>query len=425
MSTLTGNPKMAQFKRGLSVVAERAMVAVVKNFRNKIIGVILAGVLAPQASFAGGHGHGGMSHGGHHSSSGPSMKSFQRSNGPTKSLQGAGSKQTLPKSSSNFVKRQSSGNGTNKKVIAAKNGNTGVTGTGLPKGSHGTSAGKQRGTNIRDLMKVDPASKVAGQNGSNFSPHKFSKTELLAKYGVKNNGSLHKGNKSPSSNPKNPPKDSHSKHSDHWCHNGFPWLWGIYPPVGFYPSCPVVISQPTPVYVDAPVAVSESQPPVTQPLATQPATPEPANVTPTDATVSAPVPDATIPLNVDLVLEEVQLVEAATVSAGPAYRVKFRNQGTQAAGRFRVGAFAEHDNKLSDDSPQIVTEVASLAAGEASEVTLRLPVTAMRLISTSAAGANAFDQLLVIIDLDDSIVESEKSNNVVNIERTELEATAR
>ena len=148
-------------------------------------------------------------------------------------------------------------------------------------------------------------------------------------------------------------------------------------------------------------------------------------MTPTDATVSAAVPDVTIPLNVDLVLEEVQLVEAATVSTGPAYRVKFRNQGTQAAGKFRIGAFAEHDNKLSDDSPQIVTEVASLAAGEASEVNLRLPVTAMRLISTSAAQPNAFDQLLVIIDLDDSIVESEKSNNVANIERTELEAAAR
>lgn len=427
MTTFTSNPEVAQYNRGLSVMAERVMAATIRNFRNKIIGVIVAAVLAPQASFAGGHGGGGgMSHGGH--SSGSSMRSMPRASGPSKSFSGGMKTQTIQKSPSNT-------SGTGKKVVTAKNGNSGINGAGLPKGNNANAAGKQRGTNIRDLMKVDSGSKVAG-TGPSATKGKFSKSELLAKYGVKNNGIMNKGNKNPSSNPKNPSTDP--KHMDHWCHNGFPWFWGIYPPIGFYPSCPTVISQPTPAYVVAPVAESPAISPqpldtqtVSQPIDAQGAdasaqvvSSQPTTVMPVDATVSTALPNATAADSVDLVLEEVRLVEPATVSAGPAYRVKFRNQGTQAAGKFRVGAFAEHDNKLSDDAPQIVTEVASLAAGDASEVTLRLPVSAMRLVSTSSAGAGAFDQLLVILDLDDAVVESEKSNNVVNLERTELEAGA-
>jgi hypothetical protein len=127
----------------------------------------------------------------------------------------------------------------------------------------------------------------------------------------------------------------------------------------------------------------------------------------------------------DLVLEGVKFFEPATDSLGPSFRVTFRNQGIGAAGRFRIGAFAERDDKLSDDAPHVVTEVASLAAGATSEVTMRLPLAAVRLTSASAPDPVPFDQLLVVIDLDDSVVESEKGNNVLDLKRTELEAAAR
>ena len=78
--------------------------------------------------------------------------------------------------------------------------------------------------------------------------------------------------------------------------------------------------------------------------------------------------------DVDLVLEDVKYVEPATDTVGPTYRMKLRNLGARAAGKFRIGAFAERDGKLSDDAPKVVTEIASLPAGEVSEVTLRLPV---------------------------------------------------
>ena len=128
---------------------------------------------------------------------------------------------------------------------------------------------------------------------------------------------------------------------------------------------------------------------------------------------------------VDLVLEDVKYIEPATETAGPVYRMKLRNLGARAAGKFRIGAFAERDGKLSDDAPQVVKEVASLPAGGVSEVTLRLPLSAVRFVSTSSVEPVAFDQLLVVVDLDNSIVESDKSNNVASLERTDLEAAVK
>jgi len=159
----------------------------------------------------------------------------------------------------------------------------------------------------------------------------------------------------------------------------------------------------------APLTAASQQPDASQPTV--------AGATASEA--PGPAGDA------DLVLEDVKFVEPATETVGPSYRVKFRNQGSGAAGKFRIGAFAERDDKLSDDAPHAVTEVACLAAGAASEVTLRLPVAAIRLISDPAADPVPFDQLLVVIDLDDWVVESEKGNNVADLKRTELEAAAR
>ena len=103
---------------------------------------------------------------------------------------------------------------------------------------------------------------------------------------------------------------------------------------------------------------------------------------PSDAAVAD---DTAAAGDADLSLEDVKFVEPATETAGPAYRLKFRNRGTRAAGKFRIGAFAERDGKLSDDAPQTVTEIAKLAAGQDGEVTLRLPLAAVRLVSNSGA----------------------------------------
>ena len=101
---------------------------------------------------------------------------------------------------------------------------------------------------------------------------------------------------------------------------------------------------------------------------------------PATSAASAATTAATIaPSGADLVLDDVKLVAPATLVAGPAYTVKFRNQGTAPAGKFQVALLAGRDGKLDEDAPRAVVDVSSLAAGELKEVTLRLPQKALKL----------------------------------------------
>jgi hypothetical protein len=492
MAALTSNVSKSQIQRALTLAAARVMSALVHNLRNKLIGAILAGLLAPQVVVAGGHGgsHGGGSHSGGHSSS---SRSFKPSMSPTQSSSASrgSSKQNVQNSQSSFTSGQFSGNGSKTlvpakngntgingsglpgpynsggKVIPAKNGNTGINGTGLPQPTGGSTNSTAKISKSDLLQKYTKKSDIAGtsatssikmtrsdllkkygtKTGGNTQSDKTQKSDILSKVGVKTNvpfvNKTQKPDNSPSQNgdPKNPSNSGENKHHDKWVHNGFPWGWPFYPGFVNYPTplvncpSPVVVYEPGPVVVQDPGPVDAYEPvgeiatgPVygadpavaeTQAVATPPTEDQPAQTQPVDVDSSEPALG-----NIDLVLEDVRFVQPATVTSGPAYRVKVRNQGTQAAGKFRVGAFAELEGKLSDDSPQAVVEVPSLKPGQSGEVTLRLPVTAMQLVSTSAAQANAFDELLVIVDLDDAVVEAEKTNNVASLERAELEASS-
>jgi subtilase family serine protease len=66
--------------------------------------------------------------------------------------------------------------------------------------------------------------------------------------------------------------------------------------------------------------------------------------------------------------------------------------------------------------------VAGLAAGQSRQVTLRLPVAAMQIVSVSTSQPSAFDKLMVAVDTDNSIEETDKSNNVAVVDRDALEA---
>ncbi len=123
----------------------------------------------------------------------------------------------------------------------------------------------------------------------------------------------------------------------------------------------------------------------------------------------------------DLVVEDIHAVQPATLIAGPAYSVTFRNQGTAAAGHFRVGLFAALEGKVADGA-QATVDVAGLAAGQSRQVTLRLPVAAMQIVSVSTSQPSAFDKLMVAVDTDNSIEETDKTNNVAVVDRDALEA---
>ncbi len=123
--------------------------------------------------------------------------------------------------------------------------------------------------------------------------------------------------------------------------------------------------------------------------------------------------------SVDLVLEDIRLAEPATLVAGPAYRVKFRNQSLVPAGAFRVGMYAALDSTMSDS--QAVVEVPGLAAGESAEVTLRMPQSALRLVSAGGK-TTAFNKVAVMLDVDQTLPDSDRSNNAAVVDRSAVEA---
>jgi len=154
---------------------------------------------------------------------------------------------------------------------------------------------------------------------------------------------------------------------------------------------------------------------------------QPVTVVETPVPVAAPLETSQLAQadtgSVDLVLEDVRLVERASIVAGPSYAVRFRNQGTADAGKFRVAIFAGLTGSPNDKAPRTIVEVPHLAAGGSSELTLRLPASAMRLVSSEGT-QGAFDQLLVVVDPDDAVVESEKTNNLAAVDRADLESQA-
>lgn len=187
-----------------------------------------------------------------------------------------------------------------------------------------------------------------------------------------------------------------------YCKSKCPWpiFWPCYNGNYWNNSCYYGPGYNTPIYVNSPPVVINEVVPVSAQL-------------PTSATNYGMA-------SVDLVLEDVQLIEPATLLVGPAYRVKFRNQGLTAAGKFRVAIVAGLDGQASEQSPKTLVDVPGLASSEASEVTVRLPVSAMKLAGAGGQ-ATVFTHLLVAADFDNGLTESDKTNNVAVIERTMLE----
>jgi hypothetical protein len=111
--------------------------------------------------------------------------------------------------------------------------------------------------------------------------------------------------------------------------------------------------------------------------------------------------------NVDLVLEDVHLAAEPTKLAGPAYSVRFRNQGLANAGKFVVAAVASQDGQYNDQLPRAVLEVPGLAAGQSKDAVLRLP-------------RGEFGFLILYLDAGNTVVETDKTNNAAVIERDAL-----
>jgi len=128
---------------------------------------------------------------------------------------------------------------------------------------------------------------------------------------------------------------------------------------------------------------------------------------------------------VDLVLEDITLSDAATLVAGPAYKLKFRNQSLQAVGSFHVAILAAVDGKLAADAPRAVVEVSGLQADEAGEVTLRLPASAMRITMETNEQPREFTHLFIAVDASNRIAELDETNNLAIVEKAALETSGK
>jgi hypothetical protein len=109
----------------------------------------------------------------------------------------------------------------------------------------------------------------------------------------------------------------------------------------------------------------------------------------------------------DLVLEDVKLFEDATLVAGPAYSVRYRNQGVQPSAKFSVAIIASLDGQLPQDAPRVVMEVNGLYHGATQEIVLRLP-------------RCEFKYLIVVVDAAGVVSELDESNNAAVLERGSL-----
>lgn len=118
----------------------------------------------------------------------------------------------------------------------------------------------------------------------------------------------------------------------------------------------------------------------------------------------------------DLILEDIRLESPATLVAGPAYRVKLRNQGTTDCGKFQAALFASVGGEPTESSPKVTVELAQLGAGQVTEVVLRLPASSMQM-QTSDGSRSEFKVMYVAIDWQNNVSEIDESNNAVALER--------
>jgi len=376
------------------------------KFRSTVAAAVLVGLLPAQA-IAKGHGGGGNHGGGNHGGSRGGMSQRMSS--------GFSSSKSMGRVMSNKIGST--------KVVPFKNGNTGITGIGQPKGSR------------QGQPKFDPSKLGQKQTQPKFDPSKFGyqgqkhqnqgsskKSSVLDKFngkvgqfvgkpfphgqghhgqggGMGNGGGKGQGNGMGG-------KWSHKCHwPSNFCFSGYlPYYW---PTPGSYACSPTVI------YETAPVVVQVVEVPPAYPTTPSPAT----GVQPASATT--PAVETTTP-NVDLVLESIELADPTESTSGPVYRVRFRNVGTTPAGRFRVGLVAGYENRSIEESPRAVADVPGLGPSQVGEVQLRLPLGSMLLVGTSTGSSNEFSFLAAAVDVDEAVKETDKTNNVASVARGEL-----
>lgn len=119
----------------------------------------------------------------------------------------------------------------------------------------------------------------------------------------------------------------------------------------------------------------------------------------------------------DMELAAVGLVSEAAGDLGPTFHVTFRNNSPVTARHFHVSLVAVAGS-LSTASPVATVEVPETAAGATAQVDIQLPAGAMAMGPQGQAAP--FDTLVAAVDSFDELAETDESNNVATLPRTEV-----
>lgn len=140
-----------------------------------------------------------------------------------------------------------------------------------------------------------------------------------------------------------------------------------------------------------------------------------------DGVQTADVVPAT-PIDVETVA--VHMIDAgdATQGTGPAYRVTLRNNSDVAIDDvFDLTLAASNSEAIPADAPTATSWIDGMQAGETRDIDIRLPATANTMGPTQNGQATAFSVLSTMADSQSRLVESDKDNNLMVLNRTDIQ----
>ncbi len=113
---------------------------------------------------------------------------------------------------------------------------------------------------------------------------------------------------------------------------------------------------------------------------------------------------------VDLLVAQVQIVEAGNSQNGPLLRVLIANQGrTDVTVPTRLAMISIKDAPATAESPRVMTDVKALRAGETTALDVRMPV-----------ASNSLPKLVVAVEIPKSVVDIKPDNNLAVGELSQL-----
>ncbi len=126
----------------------------------------------------------------------------------------------------------------------------------------------------------------------------------------------------------------------------------------------------------------------------------------------------------DLVLEDLQLSAAATIVAGPAYVLRFRNQGSAVAQGFHVALLAGVNGQVTADAPRAMGYLSSVDPGQTVVINLRLPVSATQIRGVDGSLVPMTD-VFVSLDFADVVEELDENNNLAIVQAKALQTNTK